>query len=786
MGLNTRVRTVATSESCRTRPHTAIRRSFTRHSFHSLLLRVFLISFSASVVAGSSAWAAPAITSLSPSEGAVGTSVTISGSGFDTTQGTSTVTFNGTTAAPSTWSDTTIAVPVPAGATTGSVVVTVGGLDSNAVTFSVTVPVGYIYDALGRLRAVIDSGGDTATYNYDAVGNLTSITRQNSSVLSVVEFSPTSGPIGATVTVYGTGFSTTANQNTVTFNGTAATVNSATAAQLVVTVPSGATSGLINVTTPGGSASSASVFTVTGAPGTPTITSFSPTIGIPGTAVTITGTNYVPNQPLNNNVGFNGRRAQVSSATSTSIATSVPLLAGSGHISVTTPAGKVISTADFIVPPSPYGPSDVALSDRMTIGGTKNVTISSANKIAMILFDGTFGQHVFFFMNSSTTCAAVSILKPNGTVLASNTNLCSQGLIDTQVLPITGTYTIVIDPPGTNTGTFNFTLFVPVDIVGTITAGGPTVTVNLTTYGQNALLTFTGTTGQRVSLVGSSTNSCAVVRFLKPDGSILASGAAQICSNPSYIDTQTLPVNGVYTVLIDPPNTNTGTFSVNLYNVTDVNTNVTSGVTVTADLSTPGQNAHLFFTGVSGHRVSWLINTSNISNCSNNGQRWIFKPDGTNLTPSNGGICAGAFIDATSLPVNGTYQLFIDPVPTSPGVVTTTYYDVPADTTQTTSINSSAVTVTITTPGQNGTVTFNSSSTQQVTVRITNNTVAGASGCVTVKLLNPSGTQLTSTSSCSASFNLAQQTLTATGTYTVVVDGVNQSTGNLTVSVTNP
>src|SRR5262249_19029658 len=242
--------------------------------------------------AGSSAWADPAITGLSPSEGAVGTSVTISGTGFDTTQGTSTVTFNGTTATPSTWSDTSIGVPVPAGATTGVVVVTVGGLDSNALTFSVTVPVGYIYDALGRLRAVIDSGGDTATYNYDAVGNLTSITRQNSTALSVVEFSPNSGPIGTTVTIYGTGFSATANQNTVTFNGTVATGNSATATQLVATVPSGATTGLINVTTPGGSASSAAAFTVTGAAGTPTITNFTPTTGVAGASVTITGTNF--------------------------------------------------------------------------------------------------------------------------------------------------------------------------------------------------------------------------------------------------------------------------------------------------------------------------------------------------------------------------------------------------------------------------------------------------------------------------------------------------------------
>src|SRR6266849_2500845 len=44
--------------------------------------------------------ATPSITNLSPSSGLVGTSVTISGSNFGTTQGTSTVKFNGTSATP--------------------------------------------------------------------------------------------------------------------------------------------------------------------------------------------------------------------------------------------------------------------------------------------------------------------------------------------------------------------------------------------------------------------------------------------------------------------------------------------------------------------------------------------------------------------------------------------------------------------------------------------------------------------------------------------------------------
>jgi hypothetical protein len=67
----------------------------------------------------------------------VGTSVTIAGANFGASQGTSAVTFNATTATPTNWSATSIIVPVPAGATTGPVVVTVGGLATNGITFTV-------------------------------------------------------------------------------------------------------------------------------------------------------------------------------------------------------------------------------------------------------------------------------------------------------------------------------------------------------------------------------------------------------------------------------------------------------------------------------------------------------------------------------------------------------------------------------------------------------------------------------------------------------------------------
>jgi hypothetical protein len=68
----------------------------------------------------------PSITGLTPNTGTVGSAVTIAGNNFGSSQGSSTVTFNGTSAGSAiSWSANSITVNVPAGATTVNVLVTV-------------------------------------------------------------------------------------------------------------------------------------------------------------------------------------------------------------------------------------------------------------------------------------------------------------------------------------------------------------------------------------------------------------------------------------------------------------------------------------------------------------------------------------------------------------------------------------------------------------------------------------------------------------------------------------
>ncbi len=229
--------------------------------------------------------AAPTITSLSPTAGTIGTVVTIAGSGFGNTQGTSTVKFNGTTASVSSWSSTSIKASVPSSATTGNVVVTVSGVGSNGVNFT---------------------------------------------IVSITSLSPTSGAVGASVVIAGSGFGASQGTSTVKFNTTTATsITSWSTTSITAVVPAGATTGAVVVTV-GGTASNGVSFTVVAAPA---ITSLSPTIGTIGTAVTITGTGFGSTQG-SSTVKFNGTTASVTSWSATSIKVTVPSGATSGNVVV--------------------------------------------------------------------------------------------------------------------------------------------------------------------------------------------------------------------------------------------------------------------------------------------------------------------------------------------------------------------------------------------------------------------------------------------------------------------
>ena len=340
---------------------------------------------------------APAITSLNPASGLAGAAVTITGTNFGTTQGTSTVKFNGTTATVTSWSNTSIAVTVPSGATTGNVVVTVGTQASNGVSFTVTTP-----------------------------------------APTITTLNPTSGAVGSSVVITGTNFGATQGTSTVKFNGTTATATAWSATSITATVPTGATTGNVVVTV-NGQASNGVAFTVSTP--APVITSLNPTSGVAGAAVTITGTNFGTTQGTST-VKFDGTTAAVTSWSNTSIAVTVPSGAATGNVVVTVGTQASNGVSFTVTTPAPtittLNPTSGAVGSSVVITGTN---FGATQGTSTVKFNGTTATTTAWGATSIT--ATVPTGATTGNVVVTVSGQASNGVSFTVT---SGSITVSISP----------------------------------------------------------------------------------------------------------------------------------------------------------------------------------------------------------------------------------------------------------------------------------------------------------------------------------------------------
>jgi YD repeat-containing protein len=648
----------------------------------------------------------------------------------------------------------------------------------------------YSYDALGRIIQVTDASGDAAIYRYDEVGNIVGIDRVGAAAVAVSGFAPTAGAVGASVTIYGAGFSATPAQNAVLFNGVTAMVTAASTTQLSATVPPSATSGAISVTSPLGSANGPYPFTVLSAAGPPTISGFSPAIGVAGTSIVVNGSNFSA-VPADDYTRVNITSTTVSAATTTAVTTLLPLAVGSGPITVTTPSGSAVSSADFFVPPPGFTATDVDFTDRMTIGSSKTVTIGNTFHHGLVTFAATAGQRVSF-TTTSTMNGSLRVLTPMLTVVPVPVvffTAGTTGFYDAITLPATATYTAWVASSGTSTGNTTLTLHDVVDVTTPIVVGGSAVTVTVTTFGQNPALTFSGTSGNRIALRGSNgtiagqVTGCDVnVRILNPNGSVLVPSACM--EGGGFIDTTALPSTGTYKIVVDPALQALGALTLTLYDVpADATASITpAGSSVNVTTTAIGQNAVLTFSGTAGQKVS-LLSTNSTYTSSGSAEMSIRAPNMSVIAgPTTMSAEAGtiSFLDVVTLPTTGNYTILVNPQVMATGGATLTLYDIPGDVTGSIIPGGSPVSVPIAIPGQNGTLTFSGTASERVSLNVAGSTYAGG---VSIAIRNPDTSWLlfpTVVWGTSGFFNTMQ--LPATGTYTILIDPVIRATG--TVSLT--
>jgi uncharacterized repeat protein (TIGR01451 family) len=386
----------------------------------------------------------PYATNFTPTYGASGTPVTITGVHFQSA-GVNGVTFNGVTGGSFFLnSDHQISVNAPGGVTTGPLVIqsslgtshrfsTISNIFSPATNFFVQASITSFSPASGRtstnviltganftgiagitfsgvtasdftisnnttIRVAVPAGASTGRIALSPPSNTLLSAAQSATdfkiLPSIASFSPGSGPTNTLVTVLGSGLNEKSPHPDVTVGG-AAVVTFGTVSQgtLSFNVPANAASGPITITTTNGTVVSSQSFYL------PTvITNIAPISGGVGTLIRITGNNFTNAST----VAFNGVTASFVVTNNNNIGAVAPVGVASGVITVTTPFGVTNSTQLFYVAPmiSDFSPTHGVTGTRVTING------NSFTNASAVAFNGVPATS-FVVTNNSTLSAVV-------------------------------------------------------------------------------------------------------------------------------------------------------------------------------------------------------------------------------------------------------------------------------------------------------------------------------------------------------------------------------------------
>jgi hypothetical protein len=498
----------------------------------------------------------------------------------------------------------------------------------------------------------------------------------------------------------------------------------------------------------------------------PTITSFAPTSGNLGSSVVVTGTSFIAT-PASNTVKFGGSggtAATVTAASLTSLTVTVPGgIAASSTIYVSNANGAVTSGSSFTVSPTTvtsFTPTKAAAAASITITGTNFHTTPASNTV---IFNGSGGVA--------------------GTVTAATTT----SLTVTVPAAATPGKIYVSTPYGNTTTSADFivlpTGYAAADIVsGRLTLG--TATSIAIPTGDAAIYLFdTTAVNQRISFRWTnSTIGSMSIQVRNPAGGYVVASTAG--TGTSYIDASALTTIGTYSIQITPDPSFSGSLSLTASVVpVDVTGSVTpsaSGGSTTLDLSTPGTNGRVTFTGLANHRMFIRFSASTI----NGGAGMLLDVNGAPMTATSIGK-ADAFIDAVPLPsspASGTYTVLVDPSGINAGLITVTVYDLGVADPAAANIASLPGTQSVTTasPGVNGGVTFPAVAGHKVSVKMTGSTFA----TVVLRMLKPDASQLGLAATYRAPTGFVDALdVPTTGTYTLVVDPTGISTGTASFTV---
>ncbi|AMO95381.1 cbiX family protein [Collimonas fungivorans] len=463
------------------------------------------------------------------------------------------------------------------------------------------------------------------------------------------------------------------------------------------------------------------------------------------------------------------------------------------------PAGKIqlsnlsqSGTYSVFVVPYQGGTGQVALqllspaTGTLTIDGAPLAINQAAGANGQYTFNGTVGQRLGLGVSGVTIAPAGgsitwSVMAPNGTTLTTNCSSFSANSNCTlPALPATGVYTVALVPSSSATAV-QATLTLSSEVTGMLTANTAATTFATTRAGQNARYTFNATTGDNYVLTWTGTTFSGTWSYLyiyAPDGSLVTSINFSAANTPTgKIQFSNLSQSGMYSVFVVPYQGGVGQVALQL--LSPATGTLTIDGAPLAINQTAGANGQYTFSGSVGQRLGLGVSGATITP-SGSSMGWsIITPTGTTLI-SCSGFSADASCNLPVLPANGVYTILI--TPSTPTAALTANLTLSSDSTGTFTVGAPATAFVITRAGQNGRYTFNATMEQNLSLSLTDSTLAASGNALTVYA--PDGSIVGSSSfGNSASASLMLNNLQQTGTYTIFVDPYLTSVGRISLGV---
>jgi hypothetical protein len=379
-------------------------------------------------------------------------------------------------------------------------------------------------------------------------------------------------------------------------------------------------------------------------------------------------------------------------------------------------------------------------------------------------FSGTAGQGLTLQATAGSTFpngVQLFVYRPEGSQLISTfLNSNDDAKLDLAPLPVTGTYTVAVQPNSMDTGTVSLRLVS--EATGTLTVDGAASSLSLGTA-QNGRYTFAGNANDLIGLgitALGTTPAGGMVRFdvVRPDGTPLW-GSGWL-SGPTSSQLPALPLAGTYTVRAVPYQTKGATFTL-LLSRPLTGTLTLDGAATTFQTTRPGQTGRYTFSGTAGQGLSLQATVG--ATFPNGVQIFVYRPDGSQLAYAFQYSNDDVKLDLGLLPVTGTYTVAVQPQETSTGTVSLRLV---GEATGILTVDGAASSLSLGT-AQNGRYTFVGNANDLIGLGVSALGTTPAGGTVTFEVVRPDGVSLWSINYVSGPTSMQLPALPLAGTYTV-------------------